>query len=282
MVAAAALGLLASVPGAARAQYVFAPIDVPGAAATYANGNSTNEIVGEFDDQDGNTHGFVLRRGVFTQVDVPAADGYTSVNGVNAKGERSGIYHDGVRFHGYFCSKGIFTTLDPPGSIRSTGNFLNAQGQVVGLYRTPDNTRHGYIWSKGVFTTLDAPAAAAPLGTNAFGINDHGQVVGTYVDKDGNRHGYVLSKGVFTTLDAPGADGYTLAEGINNAGQIVGYSQDADGTSHGFILDDGAYTTLDVPGSFWTEVYSINAKGEIVGAYKDADGVHGFLGTPAR
>src|SRR3954453_12182149 len=100
--AAVALGLLLGVPGAARAQYVFTPIDVPGAAATYANGDSTHEIVGEFDDEDGNTHGFVLSKGVFTQFDVPGANGYTSVNGINAIGERSGIYHDGARFHGYF------------------------------------------------------------------------------------------------------------------------------------------------------------------------------------
>jgi probable HAF family extracellular repeat protein len=282
MLTTVALGLRVIVPGQVRAQYLFTPIDVPGAAATYANGNSSHEIAGEFDDEDGNTHGFVLSKGVFTQFDVPGADSYTSVNGINANGERSGIYHDGVRFHGYFWSKGVFTTLDPAGSILSTGNFLNARGQVVGFYRSADNTRHAYLWSKGGFTTFYALGAAATLGTNAFGINDHGEIVGAYVSGDGNRHGYLRSSGAFTTIDAPEADGYTVAEGIDNVGQIVGYSTDADGTSHGYILSDGVYTTIDVPGSFWTEVYSNNAKGEIVGAYEDAAGIHGFLGTPHR
>lgn len=134
---AVALGLLLllGVPGLARAQYDFTPIDVPKAAATYANGNSTHEIVGEFDDEDGNTHGFVLSKGAFTQFDAPGADGYTSVNGINGKGDRSGIYFANDRFYGYFWSKGNFITLDPPGSTFSVAEFLNAHGQVVGYSR---------------------------------------------------------------------------------------------------------------------------------------------------
>ena len=50
--------------------------------------------------------------------------------------------------------QGRFTTLDPPGSIRSQGGFINAQGQVVGTYRDANDRRHGFIWSKGVFTTI--------------------------------------------------------------------------------------------------------------------------------
>jgi len=49
-----ALGLLAQagVPATARAQYAFTTLDVPGAEATYADGNSVGRIVGEFDDAD--------------------------------------------------------------------------------------------------------------------------------------------------------------------------------------------------------------------------------------
>src|SRR5262245_66559050 len=89
--AGTALGLLwlASAPGLARAQYALTPLDVPGSAATYADGNSVHRIVGEFDDEDG-THGFVLKRGEFTRFDAPGAQGYTSINGVNASGEVAG------------------------------------------------------------------------------------------------------------------------------------------------------------------------------------------------
>src|SRR4051812_25512832 len=98
MLAAVALGLILSVPVQARAQYVFTTIDVPGATRTAANGNSTHEIVGEFDDSDGNTHGFVLNRGAFTPLDVPGAV-LTTLNGVNASGQLAGIYNDGTKFH---------------------------------------------------------------------------------------------------------------------------------------------------------------------------------------
>ena len=134
MLAAVALGLLLGIPGLAKAQFDFTTIDVPDATSTAANGNSTHEIAGEYDDADGNTHGFVLSKGVFTPIDVPDAV-FTSVNGISANGRLAGIYQDATRLHAYFWSKGVFTTLDPPGSIQSQGGFLNAQGKVVGGYR---------------------------------------------------------------------------------------------------------------------------------------------------
>jgi uncharacterized membrane protein len=288
MLAAVALGLLLGVPGLAKAQFNFTTIDVPGSTSTAANGNSTYEIVGAFDKADGSTHGFVLSEGVFTQIDVPGAVGFTSVNGINANGELAGIYDDSTRIHGYFLSKGVVTTLDPPDSFRSRAFFLNARGQVVGQSRDDypnPNTSHGFVWSKGVFTMIDVPGASGT--TVAIGINDFGDIVGFYVSaSDGNFHGFLLSKGVYTTLDPPGSI-FTIAQGINNAGEIVGYyDQAADGSEHGFVLSKGVYTTIDVPNSTVTQIFSINAQGEIVGAYvyvDDAVGVtHGFLGVPTR
>ena len=282
-----ALGLLwlGSAPGLARAQYAYAPIDVPGSVATYADGNSVHLVVGEFDDADG-THGFLWRRGEFTQFfDVPGADGYTSINGINASGDRAGIYFSGDRWHGYFWSHGVVTPLDPPGSTFSLAGFLNAKGQVVGFYRTGPGgtgTRRGYIWHDGVFTPVDVPGAG-PRGTWPSGINDQGQVVGAYYDQDGNQHGFLLSKGVYKKLDVPGSEGgHTFAQGINNAGLIVGFYGKAEGPEHGFVLSRKGYTTIDVPGASWTNVFSVNAMGDIVGAFGDSDdNIHGFEGTPA-
>ena len=119
--AAVAFGLLLSVPGLAQAQYNFSPIDVKidgvTATRTAANGNSTNKIVGEFDDAGGNTHGFVFDNGVFTQIDVPGA-GFTIVSGVNALGQLAGYYQDSTEtLHAFFGNEGGFTTLDPRTSI---------------------------------------------------------------------------------------------------------------------------------------------------------------------
>jgi len=170
-----ALGLLwlVSAPGLAGAQYAFTQIDAPDAVATYADGNGTQRLVGEFEDQEGNTHGFVWRKGEFTQFDVPGAEGFTSINGINARGERSGIYFAGDRPYGYFWSHGVVTTLDPPDSTFSVASFLNAKGQVVGCSRDAGGTRHGFIWRNGVFTPSTCPVrdpqGPGPAGSTTGG-----------------------------------------------------------------------------------------------------------------
>src|SRR5262249_48206863 len=149
--AALALGLLLGVPGLARAdvKFTFTTIDVPNSTGTEANANSPNAIAGEFDDASG-SHAFVLRLGAFKTFDVPGAIGFSTVNGINASGQLAGTYQGTTsqgttRLFAYFLSssKDPFITLDPPGSIRSLGGFINAQGQVVGTFRTSDQVRHG-------------------------------------------------------------------------------------------------------------------------------------------
>jgi uncharacterized membrane protein len=298
-------GMLLSVSGSVQAQYLFTTIDVPDATATRANGNSTHEIAGEFDDAARTAHGFVLNKGVFTRIDVPGAKAtpvgpdtslLTAINGINAPGQLVGTYGDGTTVHSFFWSKGNFTTLDPdPDKIRSQGGFLNAQGQVVGTYRDKGQKRHGFIWREGIFTTFNVPDDHPVFGTVAMGINDIGEIVGNFVDVTGDnvhRQGFLRSSnGTFTKFAVPGRT-FTSASGINNAGQIVGFYADDDFNFHGFVLssalailkgEEGDYKYVDVPGAVETQINSINSKGEIVGAYFDADGKqHGFVGTPIR
>jgi uncharacterized membrane protein len=238
--AAIVLGSLLGISQAAHAQnkYDFIPIDVPKATRTAANGNSTHEIVGEFDDMvDGKTktHGFILNKGAFTTVDVPPELGVaTQINGINAPGQLMGTYFESTgTTHAFFLTKGAVTTLDPPGAIRSQGGFINAQGQAVGTYRTLEGTfqkRHGFIWRKGNFTTFNVPKDHPE-----FGINNSGQIVGFYADDNFFFHGFVLHKGVFTFVDVPGAS-ETQIFSINAKGEIVGTYFDADdGEQHGFV-----------------------------------------------
>jgi len=226
-----------------QAQYRFSKIDVPGAILTEAVGNSTHEIVGDFDDATG-THGFVLNKGYFTTL-YPPGSIRTVCGFINAQGQVVGTYRDAnTTRHGFIWRNGVFTNLqinvpgdNPVGGTVAIG--INDPGQVVGDY--VDNTTPNPV-----------------------------------------RHGFLLSQGVYTTLDPPGAS-LTVVEGINDAGVIVGLYSDAVGKEHGFVLSQGVYTTIDVPNSTRTHVFSINARGQIVGNYDDANGVtHGFVGTPAR
>src|SRR5438270_184958 len=122
MLAAVALGLFLGVPGPAKAQYDFTTYDAPGSTRTAVNADSTNAIAGEFDDADGNTHGFVLSKGVYTTLDVPGSL-LTVAEGINNRGQIAGLFVDADgNQHGFVLSNGVYTTIDVPGSV-STGVF---------------------------------------------------------------------------------------------------------------------------------------------------------------
>lgn len=282
-----AVGLLwlTSAPGSVHAgpRWQFTTVDVPDAIVTYANGNAARAIVGEFDDANG-THGFLRKKHGIALFDVPGADGYTSVNGANGRGEHVGIYIAGDRPYGYFWKDGVVTTLDPPGATWSVAQFVNRLHQVTGYAKDGEGTRHGFVWRDGVFTPVDAPGAGS-YGTKVVGINDRKDVVGSYRDGENRHHGFLFSRGVYTTIDMPGSlegDGFTDAQGINDRGEIAGYYAAADGTSHGFVIGNGLYTTVDVPDAYWTEIYSINAVGDVVGEFEDASGIHAMTGKRLR
>ena len=85
------LGLSLSFPGLTQAQYAFTPVSVPGASYTAVNRLSPHSAVGQFDDSSGNTHGFLLNKGLFTPIDIPGALA-TTANGVNASGSIAGAF----------------------------------------------------------------------------------------------------------------------------------------------------------------------------------------------
>ena len=88
-----ALGLLLGITGLARAEYAFTTIDMPGSYSTVVYANSPNAIAGKYLDANENTHGFILRGGAYTTIDVPVpASLYTEINGIAANGQLVGTY----------------------------------------------------------------------------------------------------------------------------------------------------------------------------------------------
>src|ERR1041385_8675918 len=106
----ATLGLSTARPAAA--QYYFTSVDVPGASATAVTGLSSKMIAGETTDVDANTHGFLLTKAGFTQIDVPGA-WYTTLYALNDHGQFGGVYRDDpahpLRRHGFIMNKGVLT-----------------------------------------------------------------------------------------------------------------------------------------------------------------------------
>src|SRR5437660_10177271 len=80
------------------ADYRFTKIDFPGATFTRATGiNARGDIVGFYVDVNGATHGFLLRRGLFSTIDFPHAS-LTFARAINARGDIAGWFQfeDGI------------------------------------------------------------------------------------------------------------------------------------------------------------------------------------------
>ena len=136
--------LVTSIPTSLLAQFSYAPVNVPGAAATQARGiNNNGEIVG-----------FYQRSGCIDNNVVPTcpAEGFKYVNGSYVK-------------------------LMVPGAVSTAIMGVNDYGDLVGFYRKSGGSLHGFIWyHQNVVKTIDYPHSGWP--TIPFGINKAGTVVG--------------------------------------------------------------------------------------------------------
>ncbi len=209
---------------------------------------------------------------------VPSA-GWTSVRGINDKGDIVGNYEDpagAFQFFAFVLDKhGTFTTIQAsdyiPGAGLTIAYGINNAGVIVGSYQGPDAITNGFILEKGTFTPIFAADYVPDAWYTAiYGVNNAGAVVGIYYDSSldcppcGNKlHGFLLDKGTFTTIDSP-IGYYTILYGINASGQIVG--------GGGFLLDDGVFTYIQSPTGAPIQTYGINASGTIVGEHDDGSG----------
>ena len=191
----------------------------------------------------GDYHGFLLRDGVFENVEFPGHLN-TIAAGVTDIGEVIGCYHDhdfSTTMHGMILSHGNYTALDGhypplPNESASMNNGATPHGDLlVGLWTDTAGNTHGYLLrpSDGEFTPFDYPNS---IHTEAWGINASHEAVGLYLDQSSNYHGFVLSRGHFSSIDYPGAAG-TLAFGINPQGDAVGMFFDSAGNTHGFVVN---------------------------------------------
>jgi len=136
--------MLAALAGTAHAQYTFYTIDAPGAVSTSANSNSTHEIAGEFDDANGDTHGFVLNKGQFAIIDIDGAIA-TTINGINAPGKFAGTYFDAEGTpHAFLWSKSLVTTLDRNVEIELESELCRGR-TVVDRWRRTDRPANAHV-----------------------------------------------------------------------------------------------------------------------------------------
>ncbi|MHB1001782.1 MAG: chitobiase/beta-hexosaminidase C-terminal domain-containing protein [Armatimonadota bacterium] len=157
------------------------------------------------------TDSFMYENGVvFSFLKLPIADFRAS--DINDIGQIIGV----ANRKSYILYNGELTQLDVPDGAGSSPRAINNNGQVVGVYSTPDEVFHAALWENGTVKDLGVPGSIYCVASD---INDKGQIIGYYTTGtkwQPTNNLYLYEKGEIYEL---GVDG-TLCD-INEAGQIL-------------------------------------------------------------
>lgn len=125
--------------------------NAPGASLTAAAINDTGDVAGFYTSPaTGNTDGFLLRHGRFTDLSVPGSSS-TMALGVNRHDEVVGSYTVGsgnsAVMHGFTWTPwgGFKTVDDPAGAGTTTINGVNDFGDLVGFYTDAAGNTDGFV-----------------------------------------------------------------------------------------------------------------------------------------
>jgi len=142
----------------------------------------------------------------------------------------------------------IYHEIIVPGATLTNAQGINAQGDIVGIYRDAAGKTRGFAWRGGQVSTIDYPGAAL---TEARGIGPDGQIVGSYRmpgEPSVNVHGFLLlNDGSFQDVDYPDHTN-TIPQRILPNGTILGCRHDTDtmDTMRGIVISaDGTSTEID-------------------------------------
>ena len=103
-------------------------------------------IVGLFTDMmDGRGKAYVVRRGVFSPLEVPGS-AFTAAWDVNPTGVIVGVYRDAAgAFHGFQYDGQTFGRVDMPGATATRVFGVNAHGDMVGAFVDASGRTHGFL-----------------------------------------------------------------------------------------------------------------------------------------
>jgi len=222
-------------------KYISLSAPFPGVTLTLGYGiNNFGDVVGTYEINKAPTgyppdlvqHGFVLKNGTYTTIDVPFSGATNTVAaGINNLGDVVGTYVDSdENSHGFTLKKGVFTSFDFPGPdvLDTTANAINDTGSIVGYYYDLNSQqRRGFLFNGRRFASIDPPFSDACC-TRARGINNRGDVVGL---------GFVYVYGNFTPFsDMDLGLSEVSANGVNDWGEVVGNILQNDLPKAGFLL----------------------------------------------
>ena len=291
------------------AGYRYTTVDWPHGFATTSAVNGVNDgadIVGVYDDADGNFHGFVGLRGrPLARLDYPGAH-QTFLIGISNDKTISGTFFDdaGVQ-HGFTHRAGAFRRYDVPGAgtvgagfelgngLGTSGFGLNDRGDLVGQYGDAEGIGHGFLARGDGYETRDHPdQGAVPCGcgggTSLLRINNSGTIAGNVTVSPAleDTHPFLYRDGTFTEAPTPPGAIFAQFLGLSNAGVASGVYFTSFTAGAGWLYDHGRLIAIRAPmtaDDWFSSIAQPNNAGTIVGEYVGADlRQHGYVATPLR
>jgi probable HAF family extracellular repeat protein len=138
--------------------------------------NDNGDITGNFGDANG-VHGFLLKGGTFTTIDVPGAS-FTLGGGINNAGIMTEVWLDSEGNAASSVYTGTkFILANVPGAESSSAGAISNSNDIVYSWEDSNDGYHGAVYHAGKFYNFDDPNGARTYG---YGINDHLIIVGAY------------------------------------------------------------------------------------------------------
>lgn len=299
--------------------FTYAPINVPGAAATEARGiNNNGEIAGfyktttcaDYDLKVPNcpTKGFKFVNGSYIKLMVPGSV-TTAIMGVNDLGDLVGFYSKMVSgcsfpvFHGFiWYHQNVVKTIDFPrtdtctnpnnGAAVTVPFGINKAGTVVGgvwgLSSTGVFPNAGWVWVNGTFSNMnpESPNDAGPCCWSVVGISNNGIIAGELFQADFWQAW--LKQGTDEDFYTDNTD--TFGTGVNSGADVIGYDNGRGWFAKQIESNEGTndskevqptLITVQYPKGGLTVPFGLNNVRGVVGTYMDSTGKqHGFLAKP--
>jgi len=127
--------------------------------------NDAGGILGNYEDNDSHTHGFLLYQGKFTSFLFPGSTATLAFD-MNTTGTIVGEYTIGNGAqHAFMVHSGGFHEIKIPGfpNVTAVATGVNDHGDVVGIFRPTPNVNQGFLLHNGKLTILSFPGAREGL-----------------------------------------------------------------------------------------------------------------------
>src|SRR5579872_451119 len=210
----------------------FSHIDFPGAQSTNANSFFHDDVIGNYKDSSGISHGFLYVGTTYMTVQPPGA---TSSTARASGGFILGTYSaPGVPAGNFLFDGSQYTNISVPGAVSATLKSADST-EVVGSFSDGSHT-HGFMFNGSSYRTIDFPGSTS---TSADFVSGN-HVAGSYTDASGS-HQFLFDGSNYTTVAFPGGSNTQI---VGLAGQFV--FGNAFGITGAFTFDGSNYSLLDL------------------------------------